>query len=371
LTNNERILTSKIERAKTIISVRLPFLSYILQHYPIYFDQTSRTAGTNGSIIIFGEDFLGKLTVNETVFILLHELLHIVLEHPFRKHERNLHRFNVACDIVINDILKSDGIDEGGLEPIFGAAFNIDGTNNIAEHIYQILPNDIKKDHYDFHDMWVYANENDRQKIRNIVKEAYDKGYEPPRHSTYFRHVDENGKPSKTNWTSLLKPYIKPHLFDYTFERIDHRFSDILLPEFNRYEETLPTIWFLIDVSGSMSSTQLETGLKELTNLIKQFRHVKGLISFFSNVVTKPKKFQSVFDLRQACNKIESTGGTSFSIIFEAYQTMFKSNRPKVVVIMTDGFAAFPPKEDVPSIPLIWAINNHVVDVPYGKVVRI
>ncbi|MFP4187670.1 MAG: DUF2201 family putative metallopeptidase, partial [Acholeplasmataceae bacterium] len=287
--NKEKALIVKIEQARLVIRKKAPFLSYVLKHYPIYFDREMKTAATNGSAIIFGEDFLQGLSNEETVFILLHELLHIMLEHPFRKGERHLKRFNVACDIVVNDILDSYGFGNGKLNPIFGAYFNIDGTKNIVEYIYRVLPENIEEELFDSHDMWKQADEKDAEKIKDILASAGSQGYDNSMIEKHRRDIVETSNKSKTNWKAVLKPYVRPRIYDYSYARTDHRFQEVLLPAYQQDEQALSTIWFLVDVSGSMSRDQVSSVFSELSGVLAQLRHVAGLISFFSNIVTEPQ----------------------------------------------------------------------------------
>lgn len=70
------------------------------------------TAYTNGRDEVYGEEFLDKLDVKETAFIVLHENGHKAYRHlkTWRKlFEIDKDRANRACDYVVNrNILKSD-----------------------------------------------------------------------------------------------------------------------------------------------------------------------------------------------------------------------------------------------------------------------
>ena len=78
-------LIGKINKARFDIFIRDPYFGYLLQHTNIEIENSSKTAYTNGKKIVFGKDFLVKLSHTETMFILVHELLHIVLGHISRR----------------------------------------------------------------------------------------------------------------------------------------------------------------------------------------------------------------------------------------------------------------------------------------------
>lgn len=61
-------------------------------------------AATDGKRIFFSKEFW-KRKEEEQVFIFLHEILHIVLNHPVRKKHREHKLWNISTDLVINQIL--------------------------------------------------------------------------------------------------------------------------------------------------------------------------------------------------------------------------------------------------------------------------
>src|SRR5690606_3578403 len=73
-------------------------------------DSVVPTAATDGSKIIFNEDFLDTLSDDEIIFLVAHECMHPMLEHPYRRNNRNHTRWNQAGDYVINELLVNEGI---------------------------------------------------------------------------------------------------------------------------------------------------------------------------------------------------------------------------------------------------------------------
>ena len=78
------------------------FYGLLLMHVTFSLDDSLDTAATNGQRIYFSPKFLDELSNSELDFVLMHEVLHIVLKHCFRKEKRDLQLFNIACDIVVN-----------------------------------------------------------------------------------------------------------------------------------------------------------------------------------------------------------------------------------------------------------------------------
>lgn len=84
------------------------FYGLLLSHTRFSLDELCSTAYTDGRKIAFNPDFLEGLTEEQTDFVLMHEILHIVLQHCMRSEDRDAEAFNIACDIVVNsNILKS------------------------------------------------------------------------------------------------------------------------------------------------------------------------------------------------------------------------------------------------------------------------
>ena len=66
------------------------------------------TMGVTDDTLYFNVDFVKDLETAEVVFILLHEILHLAMEHPLREKNRIHYMWNVACDLYINKVLAED-----------------------------------------------------------------------------------------------------------------------------------------------------------------------------------------------------------------------------------------------------------------------
>ena len=68
------------------------------------------TMATNGTAIYCDIDFLSTLSNDDKVFILAHEVLHNIMLHSMRCEGRDHKLFNIATDMEVNDILRTDGL---------------------------------------------------------------------------------------------------------------------------------------------------------------------------------------------------------------------------------------------------------------------
>ena len=80
------------------------FYGLLLMHMVYSIDENCKTAATDGVRIVFGHKFLEELSDDELDFVLMHEILHVVLQHSMRGKDSEDERFNIAADIVVNPI---------------------------------------------------------------------------------------------------------------------------------------------------------------------------------------------------------------------------------------------------------------------------
>lgn len=74
------------------------------------------TMATDGIRIFFNPKFTDKLSINECVFVIIHECMHCILNHMYREKMNNFEheRGNIAADYEVNGILENDGMVKKG-----------------------------------------------------------------------------------------------------------------------------------------------------------------------------------------------------------------------------------------------------------------
>ena len=122
------------------------FYGLLIMHMKFALDEECETAATDGVRIFFNPDFLDSISDSELDFILMHEILHVVLQHCSRRGDRDSEQFNIACDIVVNsNILKSCGMDENEITlEEYGGSMHLapdgkEGYEYTAEQVYEML----------------------------------------------------------------------------------------------------------------------------------------------------------------------------------------------------------------------------------------
>ena len=422
---NDYAMKLRLSRMRLLASYS--FYGLLLSHTKFSLDENCPTAYTDGRKIAFNPDFLERLTDEETDFVLMHEILHIALQHCFRGHDYDAENFNIACDIVVNsNILQSFGGNKRKIsidgEPLMHMAPDgTDGYNYTAEEVYDMLPKNKKKkngssfsggnnsgsstdngdgdgndnsggkgtqnskkpktnsgsEYYVFDDHSFWTDDNDEEledawekhfedacKIVSIEDASKSCGSLP----AFAERILRERKNAQTNWREVLNNFVQDEINDYSFNPPDKRFdgSDFMLPDFNEAEETVKDILFMIDTSGSMTDKMITQAYDEIRGAIDQFNgRLEGLVGFFDAVVVEPKPFSSIDELDII--RPYGGGGTRFDIIFKYVANHMSDHLPSSIVILTDGYAPFPKESVALDIPVLWVINNDDVTPPWGK----
>jgi predicted metal-dependent peptidase len=127
--------SSKMPRAIARMVLDHPFFASLLLGMRMREDAATKTACTNGNEIRFNPAFIDSLTIDQSVFVLAHLVMHVAHNHPYRRSSRDLGRFNKAGDFAINGILK-----DAGLSMLPGALYKKEFEHLAAEQIYDRLP---------------------------------------------------------------------------------------------------------------------------------------------------------------------------------------------------------------------------------------
>lgn len=425
--------TKRIVKAKMNILVNNGFYGLLLSHMKFALDTECETACTDGRRIWFGPAFMEKLSDSELEFVMMHEIMHIVLQHCIRGEEYDNEIYNIAADIVINsNIMHSVGDDLSFITlKEYGVSMHLtpdgnEGYEYTAEEVYDMLISAAKKKRkkpgaskkatsgktsnedkngegeirglvdvveeiiqggkrFDDHSKWDKLTEEEKKELYeewskrildadtviSILESSISDGSGPP---IGARRLIEQLKNGQLDWRTILTDFIQTEINDYSFSPPDRRFSDgdFFLPDYNEEVEKVANVWFLIDTSGSISNKAIRAAYSEIAGAIEQFNGaVQGLLSFTEVFVTDPVPFETLDDLLAI--KPVGGGGNDFGEIFRYMKRNMMDNPPAYIVIITDGYDTFPKEEEAMGIPVLWLINNNDPNVkpPFGKMARI
>ena len=117
--------------------MKLPFTGSLVMRLDLVpvCDERLPTAATDGDRIFVDIDFYSKLTAEERLFVLAHEVWHCALLHFLRRQNRDMDLFNIAADLEIHFILTDEG-----LQAPFVLPHDPYWKGLSAEEIYERLP---------------------------------------------------------------------------------------------------------------------------------------------------------------------------------------------------------------------------------------
>lgn len=389
------------------------FYGLLLMHMIYAVSEEIETACTDGVRITFGIDFLDSLSDSELDFVMMHEILHVVLQHCFRGDVEDPEAYNIATDIVVNsNIMLENGMKASSITlSKYGIAMHVapdgkEGHEYTAEQVYAMLPKNLnkkgnnkspgsavgrakkeisKEQHqpvrvWDDHSRWGKYEEDDT--LRDVWVKRFEDAAEAikirdPSNArgllpAFAERILKELKKTQTDWRTILNDFIQEEVVDYSFSPPDRRFGDspFFLPDFNGKEDMVEDILFMIDTSGSMSDDMIAAAYSEVKGAIDQFNgKLKGWLGFFDAAIIKPQPFSDENEFKII--KPAGGGGTDFQIIFEYVFHHMSDKLPASIIILSDGDAPFPLEKLAGGIPVLWLLNNEEVNPPWGKVARI
>lgn len=107
-------IIKRLQNARLSLMAKQPFYALLLMNMKFALDLSCETAYTDGNRVAFNPDFMADIDDGELEFVLMHEVLHAALAHPFRhQSDYEQQEFDYACDIIVNsNILYSFGMDK-------------------------------------------------------------------------------------------------------------------------------------------------------------------------------------------------------------------------------------------------------------------
>ena len=140
-------IIKRLQNARLSIMAKQPFYALLLMNMKFALDLSCETAYTDGNRVAFNPDFMEQIDDEELEFVLMHEVLHAALAHPFRRQsDYQQKEFDHACDIIVNsNILYSFGMDKSKITlKKYGEAMHLlpngeEGYKYSVEEAYKML----------------------------------------------------------------------------------------------------------------------------------------------------------------------------------------------------------------------------------------
>jgi len=344
------------------------------------------TAATDGLVLYFNEDFLFSLSSSEQNALMLHEVLHMALLHVSRRESRDPHIWNIAADIVVNDLIQRNT----NFKLPKGAIIDNQFRDKSVEYIYEKL---LKDESFKSYKLAIadIATQIEGERSNAVVDTEIAnvdeiEGYWKDKLEILKNNYSGDGSDTQGSLpggisqeiNSILEPEVdwRHALWKFVgktpadFDDIDRRFIYKGL-----YLEGLLTesieLSVCIDTSGSISGALLDQFIGELQGILRSYPHVQCNLYWADTEVYGPYELSKIEDLPSALG----FGGTSFVPFFnkvkkDSIQDFMNNNR--VSIYFTDGYGDFP--DHIPNDPVMWLVSKDGLETnqfPFGEVIRI
>jgi predicted metal-dependent peptidase len=318
------------------------------------------TAATNGKDFFYNSHFVEKLSQEELVFLVGHELGHCIFEHFLRVDNRDKEYWNMAGDYVINLMLQRESI--GSVITTVPILLDAKYKGMTTEEVYEDLVKNQKqkKQTVDVHlsvsgdgdgddDEGSSSGDKDGKgnkptiskddikaisdDIRQAVLQAAaaSAGNLPSEISRIIKNLTQ----SKMDWRQHIRSAIESSIkTDFSWMRPNRKgwHMSAILPGMTPGEEIEVAIG--IDTSGSISQKTLEDFLGEVNGIMEQFDQYTIRIWQFDTRVYSYEKFthDDGKDIRQY--EIKGGGGTDFMVNWEFMKS--QNIEPRQFIMFTD-----------------------------------
>jgi predicted metal-dependent peptidase len=396
-------IETKLSAARTRLILDKPFLGALVLRLPMKGSKPERckTIGTDVRALYYNPEYISKLTLEQTQFVLAHEALHCALSHFARRQHRVKNRWDIACDLAINPLLIKDG-----LKPPPGVLLKSGFEGMMAEEIYPYIEDDMEDETHDEH---FYDEEhksqgagggqpldNDdregsgasnseadtglsgavprplseteqeqlavqwRQRLAGAAQQAMQAGKLGATMARLVEHLLQPQLP----WRMLLARYMTAVARDdYSYQRPSRREGDAILPTLKSSQVDVVVV---LDTSGSVNDTEMQEFVSEIDAIKGQMRARLTLHACDAALCENGPWVFEPWEEFTVPSGIYGRGGTRFTPVFEYLE--HAGRRPDLLVYFTDAEGEFPGFE--PDFPVLWLVKGRG-KVPWGQRIQL
>ena len=353
-----------------------PFLSVLALSIPTIFTKNPRSAmQTNGVSMSIDLEKLSHYSDEQITYLYAHTLMHIVFKHSYRQAHRELKIWNMACDLVINNILEEfEHIGERPSDEIL----DLDIKDKCVEEVYEILytkeqeekepnqesqsdeskesqakvaPNpkgDKKAYIYDSSKLDLdeisdeKSKQGDQEKLDGIIIQALTIANRVAnKYDGMQIEIDQLIRPD-VSLQDILKEYLISSLFEkqMSFNRPNRRYihQGIYLPGYKKSDELIE-IFIALDSSSSVTLDEYKSFLGVIEDICEGFYEYKVTIIPFDKTVREESiiSFDSLNPLsKDALTIPKSDGGTDFDAVLR-YLRITDIRPQNLLMVLSDG----------------------------------
>lgn len=353
----------KLVTARVKMLFKQPFFGNIacrLQLVEVEPDGWCTTAAVDGRNFYYNPEFVNKLDLDETVFLVGHEVGHCVYEHFLRRGDRDPQIWNMAGDYKINAMLVREKIGRliDKVKPLYDKKYESDDwwTENVYDQLKKdgVAPQQTLDIHLDVEgdgDTGTNGNgtkdgkgkptitKDDAKAIADEIKNAVIQAAQSVGAGNVpgdiRRMIGELTAP-KMDWRQMIRVTLESNLTsDFTFMTPNRKsqFNNVVLPGMLKDQQI--DIAIALDVSGSISDIDTRDFLSEVQGIMDQFQSYKIRIWCFDTEVSGYDEFTD--DDGRSITEFEMTGGGGTKFMPNWDFMKARGIEPDQFIMFTDG----------------------------------
>ena len=382
----------KIITARVSLLLKKPFFGNMAARLILKEVSDIPTAATDGKHLYYNKDFINKLNVKQTEFLLAHEVLHVAFEHMLRRGDKDPQGWNVACDYAINQILDDERIGEkptGDLAPLLDSSYR----GMAAEEIYGKLDDwqkqqqtldvhiDLDKGEAKVGDKKIKIGnaltQQEKDQLKDVIKNSLLQSAKAAETSTGdkagnipagLKRLLADITAPKLDWRQLLRQNIKSQIKNnYTWSRPSRKMysTNAVLPGLDVNNEL--NICVGIDTSGSISESMLRDFLSEINGIKDEFDAYKIRMWCFDTEVHADNTYETWDGKEIEEYTPQGYGGTDIAVNWKYMQE--NNIVPETLVVFTDG-ETWDRWGDSDYCDTLWVIHSgDKIKPPFGQTV--
>lgn len=373
-------ILATLTRARVHLLLEQPMFGHLILHLENREVQWCGTAATDGKYLFFNRVFIESLDFPELVFLVAHEVAHCLLDHLFRRGDRDPNLWNFAADALVNDLVSKQGIGKMPQQGILLPQYTSDDFT--VEQLYELLKDKAitirmpLDEHLDGNgdgseDGPPQYTEMERQQIRDQMQTALVQGVQAQEASKpgstpsgILRAVDRLLRP-RIDWRQMLNTVLRSTIrHDYTYTRLSRRCwsTGLLLPG----QDVLERVEAVACLDGSASTTvaMISDFLMECHGIMSTFRDFKLTVMTFDTEVYNVREFtpENADDIR--CYEFYGGGGTDPGCCWRYLHE--HRIQPHRLLVFTDGEVIDWGEPDYCDTLFI-IHSNPLITAPYGQ----
>lgn len=364
-------LMDDVALIRSILITKFQFFGYIALSTNINITDNIPKAAVDGIELFINPNFWESLSQVDRLYIISHEIMHLALRHVTRRQWRQPHRWNIAADIIVNEILRTQGLRYENFSPItYQDVKNLieitaSSINNMsAEMIYDMLPEDVSSILNSEECLELNPGDRTKQQIdviedkwKQILRGAIANSEKEIGNLPNWLKREIDLVPSVMNWRTLLTNFVASSRCEHrSFRRPSrrHLWRNIIMAN-NVYGKL--TLLIAIDVSSSITQDEYSTFISEISQISRMDNVAIMLIACDTRITHEELLYYG----ETPSMEIYGGGGTSFIPIFD--YPMEKKFFPDGIIVLTDGYGSYPQKQ---VFPTLWVLTQNHQNPPWG-----